>query len=99
MSFPRTKVVRKKTLSHAQEDVFLSLPRERKEPKRRAFVRAELAPDESRKDTVVKVPIGTHSSGGIVMLSAKIRYCEHRSAALCAFEHGKVQMGWLASSF
>ena len=73
-------------------------PVREKVSKERTFVCAELTPYKSENETVCKVSIGTHYSGGIIALSAKMKWCEYRFAADSAFEDGRVLRGQLASS-
>ena len=70
-------------------------PVREKGTKERTFVRAELTPYKSDIGTVSKVSIGTRSSGGIVMLSAKMwlveyrrRHCAPLNMAECAQKAG-----------
>lgn len=55
----------------------------------RIFVRSELMPIKWRKWDESKASIGTHSSGGILSLFAKMWVIEFRFVVLCAFAMAK----------
>ena len=63
------------TPTRGTDDTFS--PVREKVSKERTFVCAELTPYKSENETVSKVSIGTHYSGGIIALSAKMWVIEY----------------------
>lgn len=63
--------------------------------KERTFVRIELPLNESEKDNVFRAATDARSSGGIVMLFAKMWLYEIQFAAGIAFEQGYICGGGL----